>query len=1054
LSPLPRFSAIRFRWLGLVLLLAGWGGAGAAERWDALTLPDFQIIERDGRPLEGPVRSVTQDLQGFIWITADGALWRWDGYQLKKAGFQDIASDSPELPEILIAKSDPIGVIWVGTSAGLFRLDRDRLILERVNHPVLNGLSPEFLAFEYSQDGNRVYLASEHKLYVLQNGVLRKVHSGRVGNRIHALLLATDRRLWIGSNDGLHYMAGDQVPQAVPALAQVRISALYQASNGGIWIGTAKDGIFRIDDDGSPRLLPLPETGEHAPWIYDIAELRAGEYWFATFGNGLLVYDSRTATFKPIRKERMLESKLLDNDVWTLFRDRSGSLWIGTRTGINIMGTTHAGLRHIPAGLPGTRLSDGLIYAMETLPDGRIAVGTGTYGLDLLDSRTGLSKHLAPGSAIGAARIPETAIEAMQVLPDNRLLVGSNWDTLSIDLSLNQADVLQAAGRAVDAYTSDMTLFDGSLWLSGTDGLWRVDDGKAVNVMSDVPGDQRVTRLLADGGSLWIGTWKGLKRLDMSAASTPVIVAVNDILLNQRYINALYRDPQGRIWVGTYGGGLLFNDAEGMAAGKAWSHIGEQQGLPGNKVAAILSDAGGNVWVGTENGLARIDPKTLSVAAIRPEAGASAAPYESAVRTADGDLLFGGSNGITVVQPGMWRTVSNQAPLVFSEIRSGNGNPLAVSHDRNGNPAALRLPPDIDSVELEFAALDFINAPHLHYRYRLLGRDSEWRRADTELRTVLLANLPPDEYRLEIAYSQDGKRWSDKPLTLPISVLPAWYEQPWVRMLLALSLLAILIMLQRWWSSRVRRRQAALEATVYQRTAELETANDLLKQQALTIREASLTDPLTGMHNRRFFTQHIDSEAQLAVRRYKTGSDLPIDQADLVFFLVDIDQFKRINDRQGHAAGDAVLIEMRYRLQSVFRGSDFLIRWGGEEFLAVARGASRARASELAERIRTAVNGTPFRFNGNGPIEVTCSVGFAPFPFLCGRPEALSWKETLALADAALYAAKNAGRNAWVGFNGRDEPMGSLLSILRASPEAALQTESIGVSRSTGEGVI
>jgi diguanylate cyclase (GGDEF)-like protein len=319
---------------------------------------------------------------------------------------------------------------------------------------------------------------------------------------------------------------------------------------------------------------------------------------------------------------------------------------------------------------------------------------------------------------------------------------------------------------------------------------------------------------------------------------------------------------------------------------------------------------------------------------------------------------------------------------------------------------------------------------------------------------VVLANLPPDEYRLEIAYSQDGKQWSDKTLMLPISVLPAWYEQPWIRALLLLSVLAVLVLLQRWWSSRVRRRQAALEATVYQRTAELETANDLLKQQALTIREASLTDPLTGLHNRRFFTQHIDSEAQLAVRRYKTGSDLPIDQADLVFFLVDIDQFKRINDRQGHAAGDAVLIEMRYRLQSVFRGSDFLIRWGGEEFLAVARGASRARACELAERIRTAVNGMPFRFNGNGPIEVTCSVGFAPFPFLCGRPEALSWKETLALADAALYAAKNAGRNAWVGFNGRDEPMGSLLSILRASPEAALQTESIGVSRSTCEGVI
>ncbi len=1038
--------------MGLALLLAGGGNTAAAERWDALTLPDFRIIERDGRPLEGPVRSVTQDLQGFIWITADGALWRWDGYQLKKTGFQDIASDSPELPEILIAKTDPAGVVWVGTSAGLFRLNTDRLILERVNDPVLNGLSPEFLAFDYAQGSHRVYLASVHSLYVLQDGGLRKVYSGQVGNRIHALLKADDGRLWVGSNDGLHYVVDDRAPQAISALEQVRISALYQAENGDVWVGTAKEGIFRIDEDDNPQLLALPETGEHAPWIYDITELRPGEFWFATFGNGLLVYDSATAAFKPIRKERMLESSLLDNDIWTLFRDRSGSLWVGTRTGINIMGMTHSGLRHIPAGLPGTRLSDGLVYAMEALPDGRIAVGTGNYGLDLLDSKAGLSQHLAPGSAIGAARIPESAIEAMQALPDNRLLIGSNWDTLSIDLSLDQAEVLQAAGRSVDAYTSDMLLFDGSLWLAGTDGLWRVDDGKAVNVMSDAPGDRRVTRLLADGDRLWIGTWKGLKRLDMSAAAPPVIVAINDILLNQRYINALYRDPQGRIWVGTYGGGLLYNDNNGISAGNAWSHIGEQDGLPGNKVAAILSDDAGYLWVGTESGLARIDPKTRLVAAIRPEAGASAAPYETAVRTAEGDLLFGGSNGITVVQPDLWQPVNTPAPLVFTEIRSGNGNPLSIRHGRNGNTVALQLPADVDSVELEFAALDYINAPHLRYRYRLSGRDDAWRPVDSSLRTVVLANLPPDEYRLEIAYSQDGKLWSDKTLVLPISVLPAWYQQAWVQALSALLLIAMLIMLQRWWFSRARQRQAALEATVNERTAALEAANKLLKQQTLTIHEASLTDPLTGMYNRRFFSQHIDGEAQLAVRGYKTGSDVPVDQSDLVFFLIDIDDFKRINDFQGHAAGDAVLIEMRQRLQSVFRGSDYLIRWGGEEFLAVARGASRARAGELAERVRSAVNGVPFYFNGNEPMAVTCSIGFAPYPFLCGRPEALGWKETLALADAALYAAKNDGRNAWVGFNGRDEPTGSLLSLLRASPEVALQAGSIGVSRSTDGG--
>lgn len=1049
MSPASRFSEFRLQWLGLALLFLGFGNATAANRWDVLTLPDFQIIERDGRPLEGPVRSVTQDRQGFLWIIADGALWRWDGYDLDKAEFREYPAGSPELPEILMAKADPEGAVWVGTSAGLFRLDRARLLLERHDDAVLNALTPEYLAFDYSGGSRRIYLSSVQSLYVLQDGKPRRILAGRDGNRIHALLVDEAGRLWIGSNEGLSVMARDRAPAPHPTLAPVRVSALYRSAEGTVWVGTAKHGVFRSTPDGVLSPLPLPQAGAYPPWIYDIAEGAPGEFWLATFGEGLLLYNQGTGEFKPIRKERMLESSLLDNDVWTLFRDRVGSLWIGTRTGLNVVNAVQPGLRHIPAGLPGTRLSDGLVYSMEALPDGRVAVGTGNYGIDFLHPQHGLERHMPPGSVLGPARIPMHAVEALLATEDNQLLMGSTWETLRYDLDAHQASALVAEGRPVDADTSDMAHFDGALWLAGSDGLWRVEGGKAVNVMAHTAGERRVTRLLADGDTLWIGTWEGLKRLRLRSDGSAEVSDVADPLLDARFINTLHRGSDGRIWIGTYGGGLLFNDRAGLAAGKRWTHIGDAAGLAGNKITGIVSDATGNLWVGSEAGLSRIDGRTLAVHSIRPAAGASAAPYETAVRSADGDLLFGGSSGITVLQPELWRAVQASAPLVFTSVRS-QGVPARVSYTGEGGIAEVKLGPDTDSVELKFAALDFINAPFLHYRYRLLGRDGDWRPVDTRLRTVVLTNLQPGDYRLQIAYSQDGKTWSDNALTLPISVLPAWYEQLWAKALLILALAGMLILLQRWWSARIRKRQAALEAIVSERTAELETANRLLHQQSLTIREASLTDPLTGLHNRRFFSQQIDGEAQLAVRRYKTGSDLPIEQADLLLFLVDIDQFKRINDRQGHAAGDAVLIEMRQRLQSVFRASDFLIRWGGEEFLAVARGASRARAAELAERLRTAVNSEPFRFNGNEPIPVTCSIGFAPYPFLCGHPEALSWRETLALADAAMYAAKNSGRDAWVGFNGRDEPLASLISILRASPDAALQSGSIGVSRSGG----
>lgn len=1051
MSSAPSTTVIRLCWLVWALAFVGIFSCQAAERWDALALPDFQVIEHNGRPLAGPVRAFTQDRQGFIWITADGVLWRWDGYELRKAGFEGMASDSPDVPEVLFAKSDPKDVLWVGTNSGLYRLDQQRLMLKRVETGVLDSQTLELVAFDYADGKERIFLAGDNTLFSLQDGNVKKIAIGGSDNRIHALLVADNGRLWVGSNTGLLYSDrnSNQPLKAFPELESLRISALYQAADKTLLVGTAKEGVFTIDRNSLLTKLPLNTSEGLSPWIYDIAESPAGNFWFATFGAGLLAYDSRNGEFKSILKERMLESKLLDNDIWTLFRDRAGTLWVGTRTGANVLNTSNQGLLHIPAGLPGKRLADGLVYSMEALPDGGIAVGTGGYGLDILHPIQGLTKHLPQNYQLGDERIPETAIESMLVTPDNQLLIGSNWNTLRLDLDQEQAQALAADGRSLDAYTSDMAWFGNALWLSGTDGLWRVEDNKAVNVMADTAGERRVSRLLVDGETLWIGTWKGLKRLVLQSDGQVEISQVDDAILNQKFINALHKDSSGRLWVGTYGGGLLYKEAKTAMSNKAWSHIGDKQGLPGNKVTGILSDDEGNLWVGAEDGLARIDARSLIVSAIRPEAGASAAPYETAVRSANGDLLFGGSNGITVVRPDSWKPVRNQAPLVFTHVRDGSGNAMPIQEQPGIHPV-LTLPANVDSVELSFAALDYINAPHLHYRYRLLGRDNEWRTVDTDTRTVILTNLPPDDYQLELAYSHDGNNWTEKALQMNITVLPAWHEKTWVRMLLALLLVALLSLLYAFWSARVKRSKAALEATISERTADLEKANRLLQQQAYTIREASQTDSLTGMHNRRYFTEHIDAETQLAVRAYKTGSDTPIDQADLVFFLIDLDQFKRINDLQGHAAGDAVLIEMRYRLQSVFRGSDYLIRWGGEEFLAVARGASRGKAGELAERVRLAVNSVPFHFNGNEPIAVTCSIGFAPYPFLCGRPEALSWKETLALADAALYAAKNAGRNAWVGFNGRDEPLGSLISILRASPEAALQAGSIGVSRSNG----
>ena len=203
---------------------------------------------------------------------------------------------------------------------------------------------------------------------------------------------------------------------------------------------------------------------------------------------------------------------------------------------------------------------------------------------------------------------------------------------------------------------------------------------------------------------------------------------------------------------------------------------------------------------------------------------------------------------------------------------------------------------------------------------------------------------------------------------------------------------------------------------------ELQTTQKQLRKALLELEEASLTDPLTGLKNRRFLVQHIESDVARSVRYHLDFANSPKSSAqekklaDLLIFLVDLDHFKMVNDRYGHAAGDAILVQIKKRLQKVFRDSDYLIRWGGEEFLIVARGSSRTEAEDIAERVRLVVSEENFSIDAENAIRQTCSVGFACFPFVKEHPRAVTWQDVIDIADTALYAVKHSGRNGWMGL--------------------------------------
>jgi diguanylate cyclase (GGDEF)-like protein len=162
---------------------------------------------------------------------------------------------------------------------------------------------------------------------------------------------------------------------------------------------------------------------------------------------------------------------------------------------------------------------------------------------------------------------------------------------------------------------------------------------------------------------------------------------------------------------------------------------------------------------------------------------------------------------------------------------------------------------------------------------------------------------------------------------------------------------------------------------------------------AETFARAAAVDPVSSLFNRRHFETRLEEEVQRASRH----------RTDLALVMLDLDDFKGINDRFGHLAGDVMLREIAEILHRSVRRFDVCARYGGEEFAILMPGASSEMAATTAERIRARI--AEHRSAHAGEPQITISVGVA------SAWSGVSGWELLAAADHALYVAKHAGKN-------------------------------------------
>ena len=814
-------------------------------------------------------------------------------------------------------------------------------------------------------------------------------------------------------------------------------------TDGAIWVGTYEHGLDRFDavTDRFTHFAHAPGDRRSLPndRVRDLLEDSAGRLWVATDG-GVSTLMAPTGSFVSYVHNPLEPTSLSDDRVNTLLEDQGGVLWVGTHNGLNTWNLVTGAfeLYQRDPDTP-TGLASNVIVAFTEDADGNIWVGTYGGGLTRVDARSGTMTSFAhdPDDPTSLA---EDKVMALHADEAGRLWIGMFGGGLDrFDPATERfthyrhdpEDPISLSANGVTAIAEDRF---GALWI-GTyrGGLNRLDPktDRFARYRHDptnsasLGGDSVLALHEDESGVLWIGTdGAGLSRYDHRSGTFSHYRHDPDdpTSLSSDTPWAIFEDRLGGFWIGTKSDGLNYWSPESRRTHTpVFRRYHRADGLPSSVVYGTHEDDDDNLWLSTSRGLTRLNPATGRMKHYDVTHGLQGNDFMFGAhfQSRDGRMFFGGSNGFNVFRPEEVRDNEHVPPVILTKFLKFN-RPVELGTDTAGDPIQLSYRDSV--IGFEFAALDFTAPERNQYRYKLEGFDDEWNDLGNQ-RRLTYTNLASGRYTLRVRASNNDGLWNEDGMALALVVgTPPW--QSWWAILgyvvIVVAVVVAFVQRQRRELEQQAEYSHRLEREVSNRTDELKSQNRELGALNRKLEEVSLTDSLTGLWNRRYLANEIGKDLALMRRvrlqnQPKGFDELVEPDPRLLFMMMDLDELKAVNDTYGHQAGDCAIVQMKEALVRVCRQTDTLIRWGGDEFLLLGRRTDGASAAQLAERIRLAVADHQFDLGDGHTEHLSCSIGFAFFPFISSAPDLFSWEQALDMADRALYRAKQGGRNQWVG---------------------------------------
>lgn len=724
---------------------------------------------------QNTVWSIVQDKRGLLWIGTDDGLLRYDGYQFKVYRSvigqtqNGLASNSIRH---LFYENDAF--LWICTPNGLSRLN----LLTDSLKSFLPNVRIRRIA---RRDSHSLWLATNKGLFYFDKQRERyfcKVPDKNILNVVDAgdgkIFFTTFEKSWVldtKRNRCYHVLPEMPLDDNIrPIVKQGKY----------LWIGVNHVGLWQVEAQ-TFRVVrkydlrkQLPLLGDFP--VRDILIDRSQRMWLSIH-SGLLYFDVATQKLEFLASDLAYQrlNSLKGSPLIDLFEDSSGLLWVGSNnSGINKVNLRLDKFRTI-------NQENGLNYNFVlSFAEYRnnLLIGTDGKGVNVWNRMTNRF------SVIQAKEVPQNQLFSMCEVQPGLFWCATAQGLTQLDMQLRKFTAPALSHRGLFdslSSTSVRTIYRDShqrLWIGSGLGLISYDlpTHKFIYWHKESKDGDMVSSFKEDShGNVWIGRGKGLQVYSYTQnkiTQIPLLIPSTNIEFGD--ISNVNMSGDSVLWLSNYRVGIGRYNLKT----KQFKLYTPAEGLSNSIVYGSLMDEQGYVWISTNMGLSRLDPKRETFTNFDVYDGLQNNEFNggSYLLLRSGEMVFGGVNGFNIFRPTGLKQKSNQSQVAITDVKIMNQSvPFA-------NKSELEISYKQNFVAFDFAALDFTSPQKNQYAYQLEGVDKNWIYSGNR-HFVSYSQIPPGEYTFKVKASNSDGVWNETPVTLRLVVTAPFWAKSWFQYL-------------------------------------------------------------------------------------------------------------------------------------------------------------------------------------------------------------------------------------------------------------------------------